>query len=97
MDSMPLYPKLKPTCFQVNGDFPAQGGLKLLISISVSHMLPGTCIVVATLVFDFSFMGQFCSVALPATNKSPASYLPKGITNIYHLHTQPFTLKIKLY
>lgn len=36
------------------------------------------------LAFDFSFMRQFHSVALPATNKSPASNLPREMTGMHH-------------
>lgn len=40
--------------------------------------------VAAKLASDFSFMRQFRSVALPATNKSPASYLSRGMTGMHH-------------
>lgn len=49
------------------------------------------------LAFDFSFMGQFHSVALPVTNKSPASNLPREMTGMHTMHTQPYTLKLKLH
>lgn len=80
MDSVPLHPKLRPTCFQVNGDFPSGKALLWPQVAWTPHLhLPNAAnrhMVVATLAFAFSFRGQLCSVALPATNKSPASYLP---------------------
>lgn len=87
MDSMPLHPKLKPHAFKPMVSFP----------LRVSHS-PGDLgssspspkcwedrhTVAAMLAFDFSFMGQFHSEALPVTNKSPASNLPREMTGMHH-------------